>query len=368
MARINVTRPFLPPLHDYNQGLKSIWESNQLTNGGRFTEELSQQLGGFFQSPHVSLYANATLALIASLRCLEISGGKVITTPFTFAATAQSIIWSGAAPVFVDIDPITLNISTECIYEAIDNDVTAVVPVHVFGNVVDTGPLADLREKYGTRVVIDAAHAFGNSPAHLRAVSTADASVVSFHATKMFNSVEGAAVLTSNPSTHDRLERFKNFAFDGDGVSTDIGLNAKMSELHALMGVAQFKYVQQIEKDRARVAERYATNLSSLNGIRLVNIENHNNNSYFPIIITDEYPLDRDAIIEIFKCEEIYVRKYFYPLLSDMPAIMQRSHICGRLQNARYVAQRILCLPMYTGLSNADIDRVSEILVKYSST
>ena len=335
-----------------------------MTNGGRFSRELATRLGYFFKSSHVSLYANATLGLVSCLKCLDISGGRIITTPFTFAATAQSIIWSGATPVFVDIDPMSFNLSIERVNEAAADDVVAVMPVHVFGNIFDARALLPLRERYDTRIVIDAAHAFGNSSAHLEAIEAADASVISFHATKMFNSVEGGAVLVSDKRVHERLESFKNYSFDDHGVSTDIGLNAKMSEFHALMGVTQFKYIEYIEADRDRISERYIQNLSSLDSIRMINFENENNKSYFPILIKDAYKLSRDSLVEMFKSREVFVRKYFFPLLSDMPVIRNRSIILGSLQNARYVADRIICLPMYSGISDSEIDRVSEIVIE----
>ena len=266
MDPISVNRPFLPPINEYIEGLSKIWQSNQLTNGGQFSAELANMAAMFFRSPHVSLYSNATLALISCLKCLDLSRGRIITSPFTFAATAQSIIWSGCTPVFVDIDPISLNISNEQVFEAASEDAVAILPVHVFGNLVDTGPLEDLRSRYGTRILIDAAHAFGNSDDHLRSIASADASVISLHATKMFNSVEGGVVLTSDKQLHDRLERFKNFGLHADGVPVEVGFNAKMSELHALMGVAQFKYIESIEEDRRRISNRYIERLSSVSG------------------------------------------------------------------------------------------------------
>jgi dTDP-4-amino-4,6-dideoxygalactose transaminase len=353
----------LPPVDLYIDGVRDIWKKNQITNGGDYSKKLAYLLSQYFSINNISLYANATLALIACLKSLDMRGGEIITTPFTFAATAQSIIWANHKPVFVDIEPNSLNISVEAALGAISSETVCIMPVHVFGNIVDLSIFRDEKKSKDLKIVVDAAHAFSNQKSFTDTFKFADASVLSLHATKLFNSVEGGAIISQDISLHKKLERFKNFGLDAAGESVDLGFNAKMSELHALMGVVQFDYIEKIHSERKIISDRYIRNLQDLESITLINNNNKNNKSYFPILVQNSYNSTRDELFSKLLEHGINARKYFYPLVSNMESIAPFAKYGSRLENAQYVSEQILCLPMYNGLSFDDIDKICDIII-----
>ncbi|HEY6898550.1 MAG TPA: DegT/DnrJ/EryC1/StrS family aminotransferase [Rhodocyclaceae bacterium] len=361
---IYVTKPFLPPLEEFVPYLQQIWDNGILTNNGPFHRQLEQALCDYLGVEHLSLFANGTLALVTALQALRITG-EVITTPYSFVATAHSLLWNNIRPVFVDIDPETCNLDPERIEEAITPQTSAILPVHCYGNPCAVERIQRIADTYGLKVIYDAAHAFAVTHQGQSLLRHGDLSVLSFHATKVFNTFEGGAIVCPDAKIKQRIDYLKNFGFANEVTVTAPGINGKMSEINAAFGLLQLRHIDIALQRRGAIEERYRAALAGVNGIRLLPVppETQGNASYFPILVCEGYPLGRDALYQKLKDAGIHGRRYFYPLISDMP--MYRglpSANSGHLEHSHWIAERVICLPMYPDLSDADIERIVRII------
>jgi dTDP-4-amino-4,6-dideoxygalactose transaminase len=363
-AAIYVTRPDLPSLESFIPYLREIWDTGILTNGGPFHDRFEQSLCEYLGVKHIALFTNATIGLVTALQALRITG-EVITTPYSFVATAHSLLWNGIKPVFADIDAATLNLDPDRIEAAITPQTTAIMPVHCYGHPCDVERIQAIADNYGLKVIYDAAHAFGVQ-CHCGSVLThGDLSVLSFHATKVFTTFEGGAIVCPDAKIRQRINRLKNFGFADEVTVVAPGINGKMSEFNAALGLLQLEGIDQALDKRRAIDERYRDGLANVAGICCVEAagERRCNYAYFPILIQPGYALSRDALYRKFRDENIWVRRYFYPLISDFP--MYRglpSAACENLPVATRIAQQVLCLPIYPGLSHDQVDRVLDIL------
>lgn len=358
---IYVTQPYLPPLEEFTPYLQEIWNNKILTNGGPFHQQLEQALCDYLGVKHVALFANGTLALITALQALRITG-EVITTPYSFVATAHSLLWHSNKPVFVDIEPDTLNIDPSKIEAAITPQTTAIMPVHCYGNPCDVAAIQKIADNYNLRVIYDAAHAFGVQDAGGSVLRHGDLSVLSFHATKVFNTFEGGAIICQDAKTKQRIDHLKNFGFVDETTVVAPGINAKMSEINAAFGLLQLKHMPQVMKRRAEIDARYRAQLRDVPGILCLPLSGQTvaNHSYFPVLVGPNYPLSRDALYQKLRDQGIFARRYFYPLISDFPMYRALpSAARANLPVAAKAADRVLCLPIYPALSNTDIARIT---------
>ena len=357
---IYVTQPYLPPLSEFIPYLEKIWESKQLTNGGAMHQQLEKSLCEYLQVPEIALFNNGTIALLVALQALGISG-EVITTPYSFVATSNSILWNSLTPVFVDIDPVTLNMDPSRIEAAITPNTSAIMPVHCYGNPCDTTEIKRIADKYCLKVIYDAAHAFGVEDAGGSILRHGDLSVLSFHATKVFNTFEGGAIICPDIETKHQINNLKNFGIIDELTVVAAGINGKMSEVSAAFGLLQLRHVSNILEQRNRIAESYVKSLGDVRGITIVpQIEQVvSNNSYFPILVGEDYPLSRDALYINLKEKNIFCRRYFFPLISEFPMYKNfASANQTNLPNATRLAKEILCLPIYPGLFDEDLEKI----------
>lgn len=363
--RILVTRPDLPPFDEFSEMLREIWDSRWLTNSGKYHQEFEKALGDFLGVKHVSLFTNGTLALITALQALRITG-EVITTPFSFVATTHALNWNGITPVFCDIEPHSCNMDPDKIEALITPKTTALLPVHVYGNPCEAERIDKLAEIYGLKVIYDACHAFGVDRKGRSVLNFGDLSVLSFHATKVFTTFEGGAIISQDGSTKRRIDFLKNFGFAGETTVVAPGINAKMNEFQAALGVLQLKYINQSIQKRKKIAEYYRQNLNGLSGISFFEDvkDVRHNYSYFPIFVDKElYGKSRDEVYEALKKQNIFPRRYFYPLISQFPTYKGlESAKPGNLLNAEDITKKVLCLPIYPGLKESDAKRVVNII------
>jgi dTDP-4-amino-4,6-dideoxygalactose transaminase len=362
--KINVTQPSLPPLDEFHESLKKIWDSKWITNGGPFHEELEQKLAEYLGVKHLSLFSNGTLALITALQALRITG-EVITTPYSFVATTHSLWWNGIRPVFVDIDPVDFNLTPEKIEAAITSKTTAIMPVHVYGTPCHTEEIDRIAKKYGLKVIYDAAHAFGVKQGDTSVLNFGDLSILSFHATKVFNTIEGGAIISHDAETKKRIDYLKNFGFADETTVVAPGINAKMNELQAAYGLLQLKYIDDQLAKRELVFKKYISLLKDIEGITLKPTGKgfNENFSYFPILIEQEYGMTRDAVHSTLKKHDIFARRYFYPLISHFPTYKGlESSDPKNLPNAEIAAQKVLCLPIYGDLEIESVERICSLL------
>lgn len=362
---IFVTQPSLPELEEFIPYLKEIWDSKVLTNNGKFHQVLEEELGKYLGVKYVSLFTNGTLALLTAMQTLRIKG-EVITTPYTFVATANSLIWNNLKPVFIDIDPVTCNIDVSKIEEAITSETTAILPVHVYGNPCDVDKIQELADIYNLKVIYDAAHAFGVKYKSTSILNYGDLSILSFHATKVFNTMEGGAIISPDEKTKKRIDYLKNFGFKDEVTVIAPGINSKMNEMQSALGVLQLKDVENNILKRKKIADLYKKHIGSLKGIRLLPIVegvSGFNYSYFPIFIETGYNKSRDEIYEFLKKNNIYGRRYFFPLVSNFPMYRRfESANQTNLKNANIIADQVLCLPIYPNLNEEVIYRIIELL------
>jgi dTDP-4-amino-4,6-dideoxygalactose transaminase len=361
---IYVTRPELPSLDDFIPYLRQIWDSKVLTNGGPFHEEFEQRLCERLGVHHIALFANCTIGLVTALQALRITG-EVITTPYSFVATAHSLVWNGIKPVFVDIDPLTLNLDPAKIEAAITPQTTAIMPVHCYGHPCDVERIRAIADTYGLKVIYDAAHAFGVECADGSVLKHGDLSAVSFHATKVFTTFEGGAIICPDEKTRQRINYLKNFGFAGETTVVAPGINGKMSEFNAALGLLQLKGFDEATAKRRAIDGRYRAGLAHVRGVTCAREtgETVSNYAYFPILVGPDYPLSRDALYQKFRDHGIHVRRYFYPLISDFP--MYRglpSAAPTNLPAASRVAQQVLCLPIYPSLEHGQVERILELI------
>ncbi|MCS7242341.1 DegT/DnrJ/EryC1/StrS family aminotransferase [Candidatus Caldatribacterium sp.] len=366
MKPIFVTRPNLPDLAELLPYLEQIWESRILTNNGPFHREFEERLKNYLQVPFVSLIANGTLALIVALQALRITG-EVITTPFSFVATAHALRWNGITPIFCDIDADTFTIDPAKIEALITPRTTAILPVHVYGYPCHTEAIQDIADKYGLKVIYDAAHAFGVRRNGISVVSEGDASILSFHGTKLFTTFEGGAIVCKDEKLKKRIDYLRNFGFADEVTVVAPGINAKMNEFQSVVGILGLKIVHEEIANRKRVAEMYSSLLKDVPGISLPKqipgVEH--NHSYFPILIDEKsFGASREEVYHLLKQHHIFARRYFYPLISNLPPY--RDLPSARKENlpiANRVAEQVLCLPMYGSLTKEEIERICTIIV-----
>jgi len=362
--KIYVTQPALPPLEEMIPYLTEIWDSKILTNNGPFHQKLEAQLRQFLGVDHVTLFSNGTLALVTALQALRITG-EVITTPYSFVATCHSLMWNGVKPVFADIDPVTLNIDPKRIEEAITPNTTAIMPVHCYGNPCDVQAIRRIADIYGLRVIYDSAHAFGVKYKGSSLLNHGDLSVLSMHATKVFNTFEGGAIVCHDEATRERLGYLKNFGFADEVTVTAPGINGKMSEFNAALGLLQLKYVEACIDKRNQIEARYRENLQHIPGLDTLKkpAEVEGNSAYFPVFVKPEFALDRDGLYEFLKSRDIYSRRYFFPLISSMPPYRgMRSARAENLPVASRVSQEVLCLPIYPDLGLDQVDTICHMI------
>lgn len=363
---ITVTSPLLPNLDEFNELLKDIWNRKWLTNNGHYHQELEKALCEYLKVPYISLFTNGTLPLITALQALRITG-EVITTPYSFVATTHSLWWNGIKPVFVDVDPITGNLDPDKIEAAITPRTTAIMPVHVYGNPCNTARIQEIADKYGLKVIYDAAHAFGVEVNGESILNAGDMSTLSFHATKVYNTIEGGALVMHDEATKKRIDYLKNFGFAGETTVVAPGINSKMDEVRSAYGLLNLKQVDVAIEARHQVAIRYREALRDVSGIRIMeDIPSvRHNYSYFPIFIdADKYGMTRDELYFKMKESNVLGRRYFYPLISDFSTY--RGLDSAKLENlpvAHQMANSVICLPMYAGLSEVDLNRIIDILL-----
>jgi dTDP-4-amino-4,6-dideoxygalactose transaminase len=363
-APIYVTQPNLPPLEEFTAYLQQIWDSKVLTNGGPFHQELESALCDYLGVKHLALFTNGTIALVTALQALRISG-EVITTPYSFVATAHSLLWNGIKPVFVDIDPDTLNLDPEKIEAAITPHTTAIMPVHVYGHPCDVDAIQKIADRYNLKVIYDAAHAFGVQREDGSILNHGDLSVLSFHATKVFNTFEGGAIICPDAKTKNHIDHLKNFGFVDEVTVVASGINGKMCEVNAALGLLQLKYVDEVLAKRKKIDAYYRQCLTGVKGVHCLNNagESVSNYGYFPILVESEYPLSRDALYQKLRDHNIHARRYFYPLISDFPMYRDLpSAQRGKLPVAASAAERVLCLPIYPELQRDEQQRVVDAI------
>ena len=361
---INVTQPDLPPLEEFLPYLQQIWDSKVLTNGGPFHQQLEQALCEFLGVKYLSLFTNGTIGLVTALQALRITG-EVITTPYSFVATAHSLLWNGIKPVFVDIDPVTLNLNPDRIEEALTPQTTAIMPVHCYGHPCDVARIQKIADTYGLKVIYDAAHAFGVQLHSGSILNHGDLSVLSFHATKVFNTFEGGAIVCPDAKTKQRIDHLKNFGFVDEVTVVAPGINGKMSEFNAALGLLQLKDIDQDLQKRKAIHARYCEGFVGVKGIYCLPDagEKIANYGYFPILVRPECSMSRDEVYRIMRDNGIYARRYFYPLISDFP--MYRglpSAAQSNLPVARKAASEVICLPIYPALDAKDQATIISII------
>lgn len=355
---IFVTQPNLPPLDEFIPYLKTIWENKQFTNNGPMHRALEDKLCEHLGVEYISLFNNGTIALITAVQALGIKG-EVITTPYSFVATAHSLVLNGLEPVFVDIDPNTLNIDPQKIEAAITPETQAIMPVHCYGNPCDTKAIAEIAEKHNLKVIYDAAHAFGVEDDNGSVLRHGDLSVLSFHATKVFSTFEGGAIVCNSREMKEKIDRLKNFGFVDETNISSIGSNGKMSEVNAAFGLLQLNYMEAYMQGRMKVDHFYRHQLKDIAGIKLVcsSGQKVSNYSYFPILIESTFPLTRDELFNYLKKKNIFARRYFYPLIPDFEAYNSYEKL-NDISNAHNVSCKVLCLPMYPTLEPEILDYI----------
>jgi dTDP-4-amino-4,6-dideoxygalactose transaminase len=362
---ITVTKPQLPELDDFIPYLRSIWENKQLTNNGPFHRELEKQLCSYLGVPYISLFSNATLGLLTAMQALDVRNGEVITTPYSFVATTHAITWNGNQPTFVDIDPLTGNIDPELIEQAITPYTKAILPVHVYGTPCDVDAIASIASRHNLPLIYDAAHCFGISHKGKSLLNYGNLSVISFHATKVFNTFEGGAIISHSLEMKQRIDDLKNFGFRDEVTVIASGINAKMNEIQAAFGLLQLKNIDAVLQKRTSIARDYRQGLSGIKGIRLQREtpQTTENGSYFPIYVESEFTLNRDELYEHLKSHGVYGRRYFYPLISNFKLYNSLpSASSDHLKHANLLSDQVICLPIYPDLSLQEVKKIIELI------
>ncbi len=361
---IYVTQPYLPPLEEFVPYLQEIWDSKMLTNCGPFHQRLEAALCDYLGVKCISLFTNATIALVTALQALRMTG-EVITTPYSFVATAHSLLWNGIKPVFVDIDHETLNLDPARIESAITPHTTGIMPVHCYGRPCNVAAIEKIADIYNLKVIYDAAHTFGVRDGQGSVLNHGDLSVLSFHATKVFNTFEGGAIVCPDAKTKQRIDYLKNFGFVDEVTVVAPGINGKMSEINAAFGLLQLKHIDEALRRRKEIAEAYGRGLAHVRGIRVLpdGGEVFANHAYFPVMVQEGYPLSRDHLYQKLREHNIYTRRYFYPLISEFP--MYRglpSADPANLPVASRAAAQVLCLPIYPALQSGTVEEIVRII------
>ena len=362
---ITVTSPLLPDLDEFYKSLKDIWQRKWLTNNGSYHKALETALCDYFKIPYISLFTNGTLPLITALQAMRVTG-EVITTPYSFVATTHALWWNGIKPVFVDVDPETGNLNPDKIEAAITPKTTAIMPVHVYGNPCDVEKIKKIADTYGLKVIYDAAHAFGVRMNGHSILEYGDMATLSFHATKVYNTIEGGALVTRSAEQKQHVDYLKNFGFADETVVVAPGINSKMDEIRAAYGLLNLKQVEGAIAHRRDIARLYRRELADVNGIRCLQDMDGvvHNYAYFPVFVNEkEYGMSRDALYELMKDHGICGRRYFYPLISSFSTYRGLdSAQPEKLPVANKLANDVICLPIYADLAEADAGRVVEII------
>lgn len=364
--RINVTQPFLPPLEEFIPYLEQIWDNKWLTNNGPFHQELEKIMAEYLGVDHIALFTNGTIALVTALQTLRIIG-EVITTPFSFVATTHALNWNNIKPIFADIDPVTCNLDPDKIEAAITPQTTAILPVHCYGNPCDVERIQSIADIYGLKVVYDAAHAFGVKFKGKSLLNYGDLSVLSFHATKVFNTFEGGAIICPDAKTKQRIDYLKNFGFADEVTVMAPGINGKMNELQASFGLLQLKYIDEVIEKRQKIDAKYRELLADIPGIAYLPEPGDivRNYAYFPVLIESGYPLSRDNLYQKLKDNNIFSRRYFYPLISNMSMYRGLSSaLAANLPIAENIAEEVICLPIFPELDEADQENIISIIAE----
>ena len=361
---IYVTEPYLPPLEEFIPYLQAIWESRRLTNKGPFHQEFEEALARYLGVPYLALFTNGTIALVTALQALRITG-EVITTPYSFVATSHSLLWNNIKPVFVDIDPRTCNLDPEKVEAAITPQTTAILPVHCYGNPCDVSQIQGVADTYGLKVIYDAAHGFGVKYRGESLLKHGDLSVLSFHATKVFTTFEGGAIVCQDAKTKQRIDYLKNFGFADEVTVMAPGINGKMNEFQAALGLVQLKHINQVIERRKAIDTRYRERLVSVPQISCMAepMDTVRNYAYFPIRVSDEYWLSRDELYQRLRTNNIFARRYFYPLISAFPmyrGLASSSRV--NLPIANRISEEILCLPLFPHLTDFQVDRIADLI------
>ena len=364
---ITVTSPLLPNLDEFTESLKEIWESKWITNNGQFHQKLEAALAEYLKVPYVSLFTNGTLPLLTALQAMRITG-EVITTPYSFVATTHALWWNGIKPVFVDIDPSTGNIDPQKIEAAITPRTTAILPVHVYGKPCDTEAIQTIADKYGLKVIYDAAHAFGVEVNGESLLNAGDMSTLSFHATKVFNTIEGGAMVMHDEKTKQRIDYLKNFGFANEVEVVGPGINSKMDEIRSAYGLLNLKQVDAAIAARQKVAVAYRDALRNVDGISFWDDMPgvRHNYSYFPIFVdAKKYGMTRDELYMKMKDQGVWGRRYFYPLISEFSTYRGlESSRPENLPNAHMMADTVICLPMHHALREEEINRIIDCIIR----
>lgn len=360
---IYVTQPYLPPLEEFVPYLQQIWDKKILTNGGPFHAKLEKALCEFLGVEHIALFTNGTIALVTALQALRITG-EVITTPYSFVATSHALLWNGIKPVFVDIDPNTFNLDPTKIEAAITPQTTAIMPVHCYGHPCDVKAIQKIADNYNLKVIYDAAHAFGVEDGGASILRHGDLSVLSFHATKVFNTFEGGAIVCPDAKTKQRIDHLKNFGFVDETTVVAPGINGKMSEFNAALGLLQLERVDLALAERCRVDAAYRELLADVPGIRcLAPGRGINNYAYFPILVEAPYPLTRDELFYKLRDHQVHARRYFFPLISEFPMYKGlHSASPNNLPVATSAARCVICLPIYPDLQTCQVEFIASLL------
>jgi dTDP-4-amino-4,6-dideoxygalactose transaminase len=368
--KIRVTEPSLPDLKEFIPYLENIWESRWLTNNGKYHQELEKEMADYLGVKHVALFANGTLAIVTALQVLRITG-EVITTPYSFVASSHSLWWNNIKPVFVDIEPEYCNLDPQKIEEAITPKTTAILPVHVYGNPCKVERIKEIADIYGLRVIYDAAHAFGNKYKGQSLLNWGDLSTLSFHATKPYNTMEGGAIICHDDKTKQRIDYLKNFGFAGETRVMAPGINSKMNEMQAALGLLQLKHHDENIKKREQVAYKYKEALKEIEGINCLS-ENPDvtnfNHAYFPVFVDEkEFGKSRDELYFYLKEKGIYGRRYFYPLISQFPNY--RGLESAKKENlpvAEQITRDVICLPIFPNLSLKTVEEITSYIKDFS--
>jgi dTDP-4-amino-4,6-dideoxygalactose transaminase len=364
MKKVFVTKPSLPPLVEFQSLLSEIWESEYITNSGDFHTALETKLAEYLGVEYISVFSNGTLALITALQALNISG-EVITTPYSFVATTNSLIWNRITPVFADVNINDCNIDVKKIEQAITDKTSALMPVHVYGVPCHVEEIEALADKHNLKVIYDAAHAFGVKKNNQSILKYGDLSILSFHATKVYNTIEGGAIISHSKEMKTKVDNLKNFGIIDELTVVDSGINAKMNELQAAYGLLNLKYIDQNIQRRKEVHTYYSSLLENIDGLKILDIkgvENYNY-GYFPIFVDENYPISRDRLYDLLMENNIYTRRYFYPLISDFPIYSSiASANRNNLPNAVKKTESVLCLPMYADIENSTIEVIVNLI------
>lgn len=368
MNPITVTSPLLPPLEEFTELLQDIWQRKWITNHGHYHQQLEKALAEYLGVEYISVFTNGTLPLLTALQALKVNHGEVITTPYSFVATTHSLIWNGLTPVFADVDPVYGNLDPASVEACITEKTVAIMPVHVYGTPCDTAALQAIADKHGLKIIYDAAHAFGVKVDGSSVLHHGDMSTLSFHATKVYNTIEGGALVCHSEEMKEKIDHLKNFGFTGETEVVAPGINSKMDEIRSAYGLLTLARVDEAIACRRHAAEAYRAALASVPGLRfLQDIPGvQHNYSYFPIFVNaEQYEETRDELYFRLKEEGIYARRYFYPLITEFATYRDTlSARAATTPNAAALANSVICLPLHHNLSKGDQERILSLIIR----